>query len=120
MPSRNLFEEGLVKTRKVRGFTFESLAKILNIDYVELIKLDTEGMDVSLVNSILNYYNNSKKPLPKQIEFETNHHNDPKETLELCFRLINLNYKLQIGDSWYKNFKDFDGSLENDCIAILQ
>lgn len=119
-PHRNLLEEGLVTVDPVPALTYKQLMKIYGIDYVDRIKLDTEGQDAPLLQSILNYYIESGNKFPKTIEFETNHHNNPTEVLDVIFKLLTLNYDVQIGDSYYGIFRNFDGSLENDCIATLK
>ena len=116
---RNLIEEGLVTIAKVPALTYHQLMEMYDIEYVEQIKLDTEGQDSALLNSILDYYKVSGKKLPSKIEFETNFHNKYEDLIEVCSRLMSLNYKLQIGDSYYSDFRDFDGSFEMDCVAIL-
>ncbi len=116
---RNLVEEGLVSTDKVLALTFEQVMKIYNIDYIDYIKLDTEGLDADLIQSMLDYYEKTKLNLPKTFEFETNRHNNKESLNNLANRLISLNYQLQIGDSYYNTFKEFNGEFEFDCIATL-
>jgi hypothetical protein len=116
---RNLIEEGLVTIKRVPAITYYQLMEIYNIEFVNQIKLDTEGQDSALLNSILDYYQTSGKKLPNIIEFETNIHNNQEDLIQVGLRLISLNYKLQIGDSYYNTFKDFNGTFEKDCIATL-
>ena len=116
---RNLVEEGLVTVKKTLALTFSQLMGIYDLDYINTIKLDTEGQDAPLLQSILDYYQSSEKTLPKTIEFETNNHNKQEELIKVAKRLISLNYILQVGDSWYNTFENFDGKFEMDCIAIL-
>lgn len=116
---RNLLEEGLVTHIKVPALTFEQLMDVYDLDYIGTIKLDTEGQDSPLLQSILDYYQKTGKILPKTIEFETNRHNNYDEVVKVGERLTSLNYNLKVGDSWYNTFEDFNGQFENDCIAIL-
>tara|TARA_R110000803_G_scaffold102782_1_gene170912 strand:+ start:2882 stop:3577 length:696 start_codon:yes stop_codon:yes gene_type:complete len=116
---RNLVEEGLVTIKKTLALTFSQLMGIYDLDYINTIKLDTEGQDAPLLQSILDYYQSSEKTLPKTIEFETNNHNKQEELIKVAKRLISLNYILQVGDSWYNTFENFDGKFEMDCIATL-
>lgn len=116
---RNLIEEGLVTIAKVPTLTYSQLMGIYDIEYVRIIKLDTEGQDSALLNSILDYYETSKKQLPSIIEFETNGHNQYEDLIQVCLRLMSLNYKLQIGDLYYNTFQDFNGIFEMDCVATL-
>ena len=116
---RNLIEEGLVSTDKVLALTFEQVMKIYNVDYIDYIKLDTEGLDADLIQSMLDYYEKTKLNLPKIFEFETNKHNNKEALNNLAERLISLNYQLQIGDSYYDTFEELNGDFQFDCIATL-
>ena len=113
LPSRNLLEEGLVTQLKVRCITFEKLVNDYNIEYVEFIKIDTEGQDSKLVNSILDYSEKNGFELPKKILFETNAHNNPIEVSETCLRLVKLGYRIDHG--W--NGQKFDERIL-DCLAV--
>lgn len=119
MPTRNLLEEGLVTKIKVPCFTYARIIKDNDIDYVKHIKVDTEGQDADILNSILDYYLYSKKELPKSILFETNDHNDQNKSREICYRLLSLGYKLQTGDVLSNWWEDFNGGLSHDCLATL-
>ncbi len=90
---RNLLEEGLVTHIKVPALTFEQLMGVYDLDYVGTIKLDTEGQDSPLLQSILDYYEKSGKTLPLTIELETNRHNNPKEVNNIANSLNPLNKK---------------------------
>jgi len=116
---RNLIEEGLVTIKKVPALTYYQLMEMYNIEYVRVIKLDTEGQDSALLNSILDYYETSRKKLPSIIEFETNGHNQYEDLIQVCLRLMSLNYKLQIGDLYYNDFQNFNGTFGMDCVATL-
>ena len=116
---RNLLEEGLVTKSTALTFTYGKLLKEYDVDYVDYIKLDTEGFDAIILNTILDYYSFSNKPKPKKILFETNEHNDRQKSLEVCHRLISLGYKLQVGTADYGDYQDFDGFILYDCLAIL-
>jgi hypothetical protein len=116
---RNLLEEGLVTKSTALTFTYGRLLKEYDVDYVDYIKLDTEGFDAIILNTILDYYTFSNKPKPKKILFETNEHNDKQKSLEVCHRLISLGYKLQVGTADYGDYQDFDGFILYDCLATL-
>ena len=71
--TRNLVEEGLVTIEEVDCLTWTSLIDNYSIDYVEHVKLDVEGMDIDVVEMILEYYqDNPNKKSPKFIDFEVN------------------------------------------------
>ena len=94
--TKNLLEMGIVKVIKVPTFTFEELVNIYRIDGVELLKIDTEGMDCKIINSILSSYEDNKinfKPLV--IKFESNWHTDQKEVEETIDRLVAFGYHLE-------------------------
>lgn len=118
--TRNLLEEGLVQTLEVPCLSYNRLMKQYDIDYVDLIKLDTEGQDSSLLNSILDYYQDSNKKLPRTILFETNGHNKIEDSLQVIERLISLGYKILTGTQSDNNFSEFNYTyLSYDCVAIL-
>ena len=120
IPTLNLLEKGLVTKINVPCYTYARVLKDYDIDYVNYIKIDTEGQDADLLNSILDYYLNSKKTFPKTILFETNDHNDTTKSLRVCKRLQSLGYKLKMGDLHSNWWEDFHGGLFHDCIATLQ
>lgn len=116
---RNLIEEGLVEITQAPAYTYEQLMNIYDIDYFDTVKLDTEGTDAPLLQSILDYHEKSGKLLPKYLEFETNKHNDQNEVNKVAQRLISLGYSLEIGDAWYDEWVEFSGEFKNDCRAVL-
>jgi FkbM family methyltransferase len=117
--SRNLLEEGLVEVLDVPCITYSKLLKEYNVDYVDHIKIDTEGHDAAILNSILDYYTYSKKQKPKSILFETNEHNDQQKSLEVCYRLIDLGYTLKVGHADWEGYQDFNNEIFHDCLATL-
>tara|TARA_Y100000114_G_scaffold146717_1_gene157724 strand:- start:23821 stop:24525 length:705 start_codon:yes stop_codon:yes gene_type:complete len=71
--TRNLLEEGLVTVEDVKCLTWGKLVEEHNIEFVEHIKIDAEGMDMDIVESILLFYsNNGQLKHPKMIDFEVN------------------------------------------------
>jgi len=111
LPKRDLLSEGIVTCLEVPCMTFKSLMLENGINYVEFIKIDTEGQDSKLLNSILDFYEESGLDLPKKIVFETNAHNNPDDIKQVCVRLSNLGYQLNID---LNNLADY-----HDCIAEL-
>jgi len=114
LPKRNLLAEGLVECVQVPCLTFGKLMEDNNVDYVEFIKLDTEGQDSKILSSILDYYEVSGKKLPSKILFESNAHNDPNEVNIICKRLSEKGYQIE---GWDGN--TYDCVNRHDCIAIL-
>jgi len=118
--TRNLLKEKLVKTLEIPCFSYNNLMNQYDIDYVDLIKLDTEGQDASLLNSILDYYQNSTKNFPNTILFETNGHNKLQDSFQIIERLITIGYKVLTGEESTNNFTEFDYNyISHDCKAIL-
>ena len=114
LPKRNLLQEGLVTCIEIPCYTFGQVMEENGVDYVEYIKLDTEGQDSKLVHSILDYYEKTGKELPKRILFESNAHNDPNEVNKACKRLAEKGYKM---NGW--NGETYDTINLHDCLAIL-
>jgi FkbM family methyltransferase len=99
----NLFDYGLVKTRKIECFTYQNLIEKFNIGHVKLLKIDTEGYDAKILKSVIKYYNSDINIMPNEINFESNAHSDKKEIEEVKTILINIGYRLQY--------------LENGCVT---
>lgn len=105
----NLVDKELVKTIEIRTYTFEELVIEYNIGYINYLKIDIEGLDCKLVNSILNFYDkNLNYFLPKQIQFETNTHTSDNEIEETYEMLVSKNYKIK------RNL------IKGDTLAILK
>lgn len=114
LPKRNLLQEGLVEKLEIPCYTFKNLMEKYGIEYVNYIKIDTEGQDCKLLNSILDYYDESNKKLPRKILFETNAHNDINDIKEVCLRLEKKGYSM---NGWDGN--SFDALSNHDCLAEL-
>lgn len=114
LPKRNLLQEGLVTQLDVPCYTFERIMDENQVEFVNYIKIDTEGQDSKLVHSILDYYEKSGKKLPNKILFESNAHNDPQEVNKACKRLVEKGYKINGWDGYR-----YDTVNLHDCIAIL-
>lgn len=113
MRTYNLLEAGHVKVEKCSCITFEELVKENNVSFVNLIKLDTEGQDCVLLNSILDFYEKHTIQYPKIIQFESNMHNEPDDVDRMCKRLADLGYRI---DGW--DGKNYPRHL-HDCVAVL-
>jgi len=86
--AQKMLETGMLSKHKVEAITWTTLTERYQIDSVDLVKIDTEGHDCVVVNSILD-----STIHPIQIEFETTH--CPKEELVQTFtRLQEIGYVL--------------------------
>jgi len=65
-----LIMDGVLSKSQIEGITWKTLCNRYNISDVDLVKIDAEGHDCVIVNSILNY---SNAFLPKKIIFEKTH-----------------------------------------------
>ena len=84
-----LLESGILTKTTIEGITWKTLCERYNIGSVDWVKIDAEGHDCVIVNSILDY----SEFLPEKISFEKTH----CEELELKNtknRLNNLGYLL--------------------------
>jgi FkbM family methyltransferase len=96
LPSINLVEKGIVKKISVPCYTWKDVVENHNVGLINFLKIDTEGMDCKILNSILDYYEktNNFSLLPKRILFETNAHTDELEVKNIKNRLLSINYKI--------------------------
>lgn len=94
LPTRNLLAEGIVKTRKVSCYTYKNLMETYNIGNLKELKIDTEGYDCKILNSVLEYYKNKPDMLPEKISFESNAHSNMADVEMMKLRLKTLNYNL--------------------------
>lgn len=80
----------LLSKTTVECITITELYNRFNIESVQFLKIDTEGHDVLIVNSLLD----SELPLPKRIKFENNVLTDKVEYGKLKNKLERKGYKL--------------------------
>lgn len=93
--TKNLIELGIVKTINVPTFTFAEVVSKYNIEAIQYLRIDTEGMDCKIINSIISAHkNNAFSFKPTVIEFETNWHTDEKEVEETISKLIEFGYEV--------------------------
>jgi hypothetical protein len=109
----NLLTMGLVKKESVKALTFDQLISNYNIGWVKKIKIDIEGQDCILLNSILDSLIKNNLSFPEEFLFETNLHNDRNLVDQTCKRLEKLGYSI-VG--W--NGITLDRTI-NDCRALL-
>lgn len=66
-----------------------------NIDGIEYLRIDTEGMDCKILKSIVSFIESKTINFkPSVIEFETNWHTNEQEVEETFKILINFGYKI--------------------------
>jgi FkbM family methyltransferase len=83
-----MLDTGMLTNHRIEAITWTTLAERYQIETVDLVKIDTEGHDCVVVNSILD-----SAVHPHRMEFETTH--CPPDELEQTFtRLQLLGYKL--------------------------
>ncbi len=87
LPTRNLVDEGLVRTRRVKTFSVTEFIAAYSIEKIGFLKIDTDGLDCRIVNSFLDYYESRREFLPDRIMFESNSHSKPEEVSRLRRRL---------------------------------
>ena len=117
---RNLLEEGLVIIEDVPSISFHKLVTDFNIGYVKYIKLDTEGLDADLLESILDdlWVLNSVR-LPEKIQFETNCHNNTAKSFGIIERLRRIGYEIMVGEANSNHWVPFEGTIYRDCVATI-
>lgn len=94
LPTYDLLSAGLVTKKKIPCYTYKNLIDNYNIGKVKELKIDTEGYDCKILDSVLNYYNDKKDLLPGLISFESNAHSDESSVKEITERLINIGYTI--------------------------
>lgn len=117
---RNLMKEGLVTSEEVPSISFYNLVKEFNIGGIKYIKLDTEGMDADLLESILDdLWDLDSVRLPEKIMFETNCHNDTTKSFQVIERLRKIGYDIMVGEVNENYWTKFEGTIYRDCKATL-
>lgn len=91
-PERNLTKLGIVRARTVTCMTWKQLMKKYDVTSVDFVKIDAEGYDVRIVNSILDYCAQDNIKLPPKIQFETNSTTEQIHQDLLRGRLASLGY----------------------------
>lgn len=88
LKDRNI--EHIYKKTQCKSLTWESIVDIYDIKYVNYLKIDTEGHDCLIINSILN----TNKILPKKIHFEANILTELNVINNTLKRLTDLGYNV--------------------------
>jgi FkbM family methyltransferase len=86
--SRDLTQLGIVRVCTVPTMTFTELVIKYEISSIKVLKIDAEGFDCKIINSMLNY----TTILPKKIQFETNEIGGSEEIQLTRERLSYLGY----------------------------
>lgn len=82
-----------VVKEKCEVLTYFTLIKELNVNYIEFLKIDTEGHDCDIINNILDELSyNDNYVLPKYIYFENNGLCDISVRTNTIYRLIQNGY----------------------------
>lgn len=84
--------EHLMKSHTCECLSWKTLVKRYDIESIEFLKIDTEGHDCVIINSILN----NKSVLPKKIHFEANILTDSEIIRKTLRRLIESGYKVSM------------------------
>ena len=87
-PSRDLTQLGIVRVKAVPCMTFKQLADKFDITAIIFLKIDAEGYDSRIINSMLDH----TSILPKKIQFETNEMSNPITVQTALYRLTALGY----------------------------
>jgi hypothetical protein len=90
--SNNL--DNFLKKEKCKVLTYFSLLKILNVNYVDFLKIDTEGNDCKIINNILDSLesNSSWYVPPRFLLFENNNLTDIQIRSDTIKRLKEYGY----------------------------
>jgi len=118
---RNLLEEGLVTIEEVPSISFRKLIEEFNIEWVKYIKLDTEGLDADLLESILDdLWDLNTVRLPEKIQFETNCHNNVQKSFAVIERLRKIGYEIMVGETNSNQWSPYQGTIFRDCVATIK
>jgi FkbM family methyltransferase len=82
--------ESLMQTKTCECLSWETLIQRYDIQEVNLLKIDTEGHDCEIINSILN----TGTVLPKKLHFEANILTDSEIINNTLNKLTDLGYKV--------------------------
>jgi FkbM family methyltransferase len=84
-----------VRIERVVLLNIDEVLTMLNVRSVKLLKIDTEGHDVVILQGLYEYLREkSKLYYPKQIQFESNEHTDPSKVTFTIEIFEQIGYKL--------------------------
>lgn len=84
----------LIKSDEIECISFDELVKRFNINEIDMLKIDTEGNDIRIINNML-----KTNVRPKKLYFEANSLYEENEILDVIRTLENNNYHLVHRDS---------------------
>jgi hypothetical protein len=94
----------LVSVEKVKQKTLLNFLKEYNVRKVKHLKLDTEGGDCFILNSLANYLQDRDRMFyPEKITFETNLLTEMSIIESTVNLFINLGYSIESRNNWYKD-----------------
>ena len=90
------FEYGIehVTKEKINNMSFKQLKIMYMINKIDYLKIDTEGYDIKILESILDYYGKNNPLLPTKILFESNELYLRKDVSNIIMKLIEYGYIL--------------------------
>ena len=91
---QNINRMDLMQKKLIDVITFEDLVKSNNVNKIKLLKIDTEGHDPVILDSVINYCDKYKHTYPDKIIFETNQWSNADVQNEIITKFKNRNYKL--------------------------
>lgn len=83
-----------IEESEVECYTIKKLFEVYNVEQVKYLKIDVEGLDCMIVNQVLDYFDNDRTKLPKNIVFEAVDWTDRNEINRTSNRLINYGYDI--------------------------
>jgi len=89
--------EFLLNQTECEMITWKTLIERYDVESVDLLKIDTEGHDCIIINSILN---SNTKILPKKIWFEANELTNPKFVEKTIKNLESFGYRVIENNNW--------------------
>ncbi len=95
LSSRNLLH--IYKTSKCEVITWKTLIERENINSVKFLKIDAEGSDYSILESILE---NNVSVLPEKIQFENKDFTDNLRLINIICKFLYLNYSMKNLDNY--------------------
>jgi hypothetical protein len=88
----------LVTIKKVKLLNVAEIFSLLNIQYIENIKIDTEGHDCTIMEGFYEFYKDLDKSFyPKKIQFESNENSSKDEVIKIVNKFKTLDYNATIG-----------------------
>lgn len=93
--NRNLLH--IYKSSKCEVISWKTLIERENVNSVKFLKIDAEGSDYSILESILK---NNASVLPEKIQFENKDFTDNIRMLNIISQFLDMNYSMKNVDSY--------------------